>query len=368
MEPFNGDFVQRHARAASIYNDIYVIHAHGDITGNIKGTEVVFNKTGQLSEHLIYFERTTTLVGKLKAHYRLLKFYKKAIQKYINEFGKPDLIHVHVPMKAGLAAIWAKKKYGIPFVLTEHWTIYQPQNIISYNNQPGFLKSSIKKIVEGCSQLLPVSNNLGECMNMLVVKKEFTVVENVVDTNYFFLKELAKPSRPFRFIHVSTLSFQKNVESIIESFLELNKKFTDTELVIVGAASKPLIECIQATGLLNKKIFLTGEISYQQVALEMQQSHAFVLFSRYENSPCSILEALCCGLPVIASKVGGIPELINAENGLLVDALNEKALPIAFETMLNRYDSFDRKKIAKEAIEKYSYTTVGKKLDTIYQL
>jgi len=92
-----------------------------------------------------------------------------------------------------------------------------------------------------------------------------------------------------------------------------------------------------------------------------------VMFSRFENSPCSIIEALCCGLPVIATKVGGIPELLNNNNGLLIESLDEKALFEALEAMAANYLKYDRKKIAEDAKSKFSYSVIGKKLDKIYE-
>ena len=53
MEPFNGDFIQRHAYAAALHNDIYVIHVAGDVTGEAKGIEHVINRAEGLTEHIV---------------------------------------------------------------------------------------------------------------------------------------------------------------------------------------------------------------------------------------------------------------------------------------------------------------------------
>ncbi len=127
-----------------------------------------------------------------------------------------------------------------------------------------------------------------------------------------------------------------------------------------------LKQLIEKTGLLNKKIFLRGEISYTEVAKEMQEANALLMFSRFENSPCSIIEALCCGLPVIATRVGGIPELINETNGMLVESLDKKGLIAAMEEMITNYKAYNRKKIAEDAAARFSYPVIGKKLDEVY--
>ncbi|MFZ1260557.1 MAG: hypothetical protein WAQ93_08730, partial [Chitinophagaceae bacterium] len=114
MEPFNGDFIQRHAYAAALYNDIYVIHVAGDVTGEAKGIEHVINRAEGLTEQIIYYNKSTSWFGKAVDYYRWSSIFKQAIRKYILENGKPDLVHVHIPFKAGLMAIRIKKKYGIP--------------------------------------------------------------------------------------------------------------------------------------------------------------------------------------------------------------------------------------------------------------
>jgi glycosyltransferase involved in cell wall biosynthesis len=103
------------------------------------------------------------------------------------------------------------------------------------------------------------------------------------------------------------------------------------------------------------------------VAEIVRSASAFVSFSNYENQPCSILEALCCGVPVIATKVGGIPEVINSQNGILIDPLNESQLLHAMEMMMGKFKNFDLESIAKSAKMKFSYNAVGSQLNLLYQ-
>src|SRR6266700_2143529 len=95
------------------------------------------------------------------------------------------------------------------------------------------------------------------------------------------------------------------------------------ELILVGPLNPSLIEFIKASGLGPGQLHCTGEIQYGQVAVELRKSSSLVMFSFYENMPCAILEALCRGIPVIATMVGGIPETIRKENGILINVGNE---------------------------------------------
>ena len=366
LAPFNGDFIQRHAAAAMLYNDIYVIHVVGDTSGKISRKKQEFNIEAGVTEQIIYYPATNSLLGRLISHYSWLQLYRHAIRKYISEYGKPDLVHIHIPYKAGLLGGWIKKIYNIPYIITEHWTIYQPQNLVKYEQQKPLYKSIIKRAINGCSLLLPVSNDLGLLINKLVTEKKYSVVENVANEEYFYFTDNISKDTPFRFIHVSTMTYQKNADTIIECFCLFLEKFPATELIIVGPIPESMQQLIEKTGLSNKNIFLKGEISYIDVAKEMKQAHSLVMFSRYENSPCSIIEALCCGLPVIATNVGGIPELLVKHNGLLIETLDKEALVVALASMVTNYTKYDRKKIAEQAKSRFSYPVIGKKLDEVY--
>ena len=91
-----------------------------------------------------------------------------------------------------------------------------------------------------------------------------------------------------------------------------------------------------------------------------------VMFSRYENAPCSIIEALSTGIPVIATSVGGIPEMINSSNGILVDSENTGQLTLAMEEMIRNYHRYQRTGIAETAKAAFSYEVVGAQITAIY--
>lgn len=344
MEPFNGDFIQRHANAAALYNDIKVIHVAGDASGKTTKTEHHINNTAILAEHIVYYKKASSFLAKFRNYYRVVFLYRKAIRQYIKANGRPDIVHVHIPFMAGIAAIQLKRRFGIPFIITEHWTIYQPQSDVKYREQQPLLRYILSGIVKRSRLLTPVSNNLGVLINEQVAKKKFSVIENVADTNYFFYAENKISATPFRYIHVSNMTYQKNVEGIIEAFTLFCKDYPATELVIVGAVPVSIQDEIKKSGLEDTKIFLRGEVGYKEVATELQQANALLMFSRFENSPCSIIEALCCGLPVIATNVGGIAELVNDTNGLLVDSSDKEGLQKAMGKMMTEYGQYDRKK------------------------
>lgn len=365
MEPFNGDFIQRHARAAALFNDIHVIHVTYDFPNDIEHPDQQIVSNGHLTEHILYFKKKKSLWAKLTNQLRWLALYKKAIRNYIIKNGKPDIVHVQVPIKAGVLGLWMKKNYKIPYIVTEHWGIYN--NIIedNYASRSFPFKRYTKKIFQQASRFISVSDYLAKSVSRLVIRKKYEVIPNTVDTDLFRYKEKEKSA--FRFIHVSNMVPLKNAEGILRSFKNFIQQKGNAELVMIGDHDPSIKHYAQSLGFPMGILKFLGEISYEHVAFEMQKADCLLLFSNIENSPCVIGEALCCGLPVITTNVGGIPELVDQSNAILIEPKDEDALTQAMHEMASKNSRDDRKKIAENAISKFSYSVIGKQINAVYE-
>lgn len=364
-DPFNGDFIQRHARAAALYHDIYVIYVTGDATGRVKETVREVNRAEGLTEYTVTFPKSTSLWGRIKANYLWYFLVKQSIRKYMVENKKPDLAHVHIPYKAGMAGNWLKEKYRVPFVLSEHWGIYNDVELLNYQGRNAFFRKITRKAFTGAAACTSVSRFLADGVNRLVAQVPFTIIPNTTDTSLFTYRE--KTGGTFRFIHVSNMVPLKNAEGILRSFKLLLDQGAAAELQMVGNPDQQLAAYAASIGIPSGSIFFTGEIPYAEVAARMQEASCLLLYSNIENSPCVIGEALCCGLPVIATNVGGIPELVDDSNALLTPPGNDAGLVQAMRQIMDQYTKYDRKQIAALAAAKFSYEAVGKQFDAVYR-
>ena len=89
-----------------------------------------------------------------------------------------------------------------------------------------------------------------------------------------------------------------------------------------------------------------------------------MLSSQFENLPVVLLEASASGLPIVATNVGGVPEIVDADAGVLVPPLDPEALAGGIQTVAGR--SFDRDALAARARERYGIEAVGRIWDEIY--
>ena len=108
-------------------------------------------------------------------------------------------------------------------------------------------------------------------------------------------------------------------------------------------------------------------ITLREVSDKMRESNGFILFSDYENFPCVLLESLSTGTPVIATKVGGIPEIVNEKNGILISK-NENELYEAMKNVLQKKILFDNPENLHRYIENnFSMKIIAQKFDEIYR-
>ena len=366
--PVAGDFIQRHAIAVSAYRKLTVIYV--DQSGwavNSTTDKITVTEKGNLTEICCYFPFSPSkipILDRLLYNLRYERKYKHLLRAYINEKDKPEFIHVHVPMKAGKLALWAKRKWGIPFIISEQSSAYLPAAPDHFYKRNPYYRYMVKKIFREALIATNVSATVGCLLEKITGKKNIRVIHNTVDPLKFYCKPAAL--KKFRFIHVSTMNEQKNIKGLLDAFGALAAIRDDWELRLVGPVSSSLQHMLENIDWVDK-ITCSGELPYEQVASEMQQASAFVLFSRHENFPCVIVEALSCGLPVITSDAGGSGEAVNKENGLIVRVDDTAKMISALIYMLDHIDDYNKNAIALDAKNRYAYPVIGKQFEALYQ-
>lgn len=367
LDNFDGDFIQRHARAVALHCKIHVIYVKKDDKLAAGENTTEHEASGNLTEQIIYYNSKKTGIGlpdKFISHQHYKKYFQKAIESYIASSGKPDLVHVHVAMKAGVAALWIKKKWSIPYIVSEHWTAYLAKADQRIEQFPLPYRNILDRVIKESSALTVVSDHLGKSIQRYFPSVQYQVIPNVVDTDIFFMVE-KQETKTARFIHISNMNYQKNTEAILEAFFLLKKKHL-AEIYLYGPVNSMLQEFIDKHDL-ESAVHMMGEVSQPVIARAIQQSDALVLYSRFETFGCVLIEANACGVPVIVSELGVFHEIIEEGiNGIFAEGEDAGALAEKLEQFILQKNTFDKNAIATTAARKYNFKKVGQQFLDIY--
>ncbi len=287
------------------------------------------------------------------------RIFKKLAKRVIREKGLPTISHVHFFL-SGKAAVWLKEQFNIPYIVTEHYTGFA-RGLIS--------KSEMKlarEVYSNSSKNLCVSEPFKEILSNQF-NLEFEFLPNTIDVDRFFISSGKEKDNCFRFINVGFLGKKKNQKMLIDTFKNvIEKGFTNIRLVIIGNGKEysNLMKQIKRYKL-EEYITLYGFADRDEVCSEIQKSDCFVLSSSFETFGVVLIESLCCGIPVIATKCGG-PESIIIDEKLGI--LTEKSIESLSSAMIRIQNmKFEKKYLRDFVIQHYSKEVIAIKLINIYE-
>lgn len=260
-----------------------------------------------------------------------------------------DLIHAFSGLPGSITAFLSGKPYLISFRGADEpgyeqrheffWKLIKPMMCFIYNHARSLDANSqyLKKLV------LKSFPNL-----------KIKIIQNGVDSTKFYptKKIVTKPI----ILCTSRLAERKGVEYLIQAMTSIPK----AKLLLVGSG---ILE--SKMKLLVKKLHLSARVKFLGTVLHnrlpsiYRQAKLFVLPSLSESLSNSLLEALACGLPVVATNIGGNSEIIHNQNGSLVPPKNSKALSQAIIKLLNSRFKFKSSEI-------YSWEKSAKKYYQLY--
>ena len=295
---------------------------------------------------------------------KMLRMYQYGLKYIKKHFFNPDMIHLHVAYPLGQVALLWKKLFGYKYVMTEHWTIYQPQNKEMLVDR---LKKKIVKIANNAELIMPVSLDLQRCMEGHGIHNRFKVIYNLVNTSLFRLGE-AKTEKAKHILHISTLRDEaKNFSGILRTIERLRQQRDDFELHVIHDYEAHEFKVFVKEHHLEDCVIFHGKKTSQEVAEAYQQADFFVLFSNFENLPCVIVEAFASGVPVLSTAVGGIAEIVSPERGILIPQGDEDALLKGMIQMLDHSSEYDHKAIRQYALNTFSNDIIGRQIFEAYK-
>lgn len=359
-DAMDGLFVRKHAQAVARQKRCAVDVIHICARNEVAENEFTDETVGNVRE-LVYYTRPASV-------FRSIRNLKTVWQEWRKRRGiLPDIVHLNVISKFGWLAVYLKRRYNIPFVITEHWTGYLPEN----GDFRGLNVISGRWIARNASAIMPVSAKLMEAMKSHGLQNSnFFVVNNVIDD--FFYDRPAETIRhnKFRFLHVSCfMNHHKNNTGMIDAISRLRLQRSDFEVIMVGTGpdwqlAKSHAESYGLTA--DGTIQFVGSQPSATVKQWMDASDCFLFFSNYENAPVVFAESLACGLPIVSSKAGNAEQLVTAERGTLVDCRDTEALTAAMSRMIDHITEYDKNAI-RQGSETFSFDNIGRQFADTYR-
>lgn len=366
----NGLFVQKHAQAVARYAEVEVLYLQADSA--LKKMSLEIQSDGNLNEIRVYYPRSRSKIGR---GWSYIRAYIKGIRAVFRRYGRPKVVHVSVLTRHAVAAYILKCFYGIPYVITEHWTRYMRGMFT------GFWHRKITAfVVKRAEAVMPVSEALGKDMRACGLKhSNYKVVRNVVDDFFFVSREhrenlaacenTVAPRAVKRMVHIcSFFEVAKNNFGLLRALQKLMERRTDFVCYMVGSGPDWVATRDYAHQLgLKDHIIFTGEVTPLQVQAHYAAADFSIFFSRYETASVVVAESLSAGCPVLCSDLDAIAEVMDEESGRRVGVEDEAALTMAADWMLSHAHTFSAAAMQQKARSLFSAEVVGGQFFAIYQ-
>jgi len=356
-QPHKGIFVREYA-AALAQNGHHVIVFVLDF----QASPTIFKIKKEISKDISGFDvhRLTIFSFAWKLIYFINPFLNKLSFKYIKEkllpYFIPDIIHAHVINPAGIIAYHLSKKIKKPYIITEHWsdvgiffksTRFPKMALNAYNYSSfitvvsEYLKNDIASYISDKDKLMVIPNIIGKSFNY----RGFSENDCFVCTS------------------VGKWEYPKNLQMIadaLKKFSAISAKPIKYNIVGDGSLLKLLLD--------NKRnysfeIISHGVLDKESIAVLFSRSDILLHCSEVETFSVVIAEAHSCGLPVLASNRGAMPELIDVTNGMVCENTLDDWVS-ALKKITNIV--YDRNQISENAKKRYDTDNIIESLNNLY--
>lgn len=270
----------------------------------------------------------------------------------------PDIIHTHLECLATYFLSFGLKK--------RKWKIFHTCHSIAEHETSKF-NVILRRLFLNCNILtqIAISPMVQKSFYRLYGEKKYIpVIFNGIEIPN---PDLIKCEKKYDLVICARFTELKNHSFLIQSLAKYNEQRNEKNTLLC-LGDGPTIEknmLLSSSLKLDDLVYFKGSVN--DVSYFLKQSKIFVLVSSYKGNPISILEAMSYGLPVIASNVGGIPDVIkNEKNGYLFSFNNYAEFEKAFDLLKNEniYDRISKENI--KDITSYSICNIAKQYLSVF--
>ncbi|MFI5252561.1 MAG: N-acetyl-alpha-D-glucosaminyl L-malate synthase BshA [Bacteroidota bacterium] len=290
----------------------------------------------------------------------------------VSKYEKLDILHAHYAIPHATSAYLAQQILGkdnLKIVTTLHGT-----DITLVGLEPSF-QSVMKFSIEQSDGVTAVSRFLKEkTLTNYNINKEIEVIPNFVDRRKYqhidttAIRQSIAPKGEKIFVHVSNFRVIKRVPDVIKIFNLVRQKVSSKLILIGDGPDRSACENLCREYDIMKDVTFVGKQS--EIIPLLSASDLFLIPSQSESFGLSALEAMACSVPVIASSVGGLPELIvHGETGYIAEIGDiERMAKYAIELLLNaqKYQRFSEAS-KKRATETFNIDKIVDQYEAYYE-
>ncbi|NNE35294.1 MAG: N-acetyl-alpha-D-glucosaminyl L-malate synthase BshA, partial [Rhodothermales bacterium] len=294
-------------------------------------------RLGTLSENIFYHEVDVNTYPLFEYPNYSLNLTSKMVD--VAKYEKLDLLHVHYAIPHATSAVLARQILAseglqVPVVTTLHGT-----DITIVGKDPSF-KPVVNYSINESNGVTAVSDYLRqETMDRFDIERDIEVIPNFIDTKRFYrqnkehFKQALCPNGEKVLVHISNFRPVKRANDVIHVFERLRSQGVPVKLLLVGdGPDRANAEHLaRELGVYEDIRFLGKQQPVEEI---LSIADVFLMPSESETFGLAALEAMACGVPVVASNVGGLPELVEeGQSGFLctlgdLDAFTDRTLAI----------------------------------------
>jgi len=286
---------------------------------------------------------------------RLPAFVREVVGRVRTE--RPDVVHAHVAVPAGVAALVARRLFGVPVVLTEH-----SGPLSRLFGRSRVRRTAVAGLFHRADALVIPSTTLLSELRELGVDREVDLIPNPVPD-----RGSSSPDA-LLFVAVGLMDDRtKGFEHLIPAWRRVVDERPQVRLRIVGDGTYRQEYARSAADIAPARLTLVGRLTPAQVIEELRRADAYVSASVYETFGYALAEAAALGTPAVATAVGIAPNLLDQQTGILVRPASSDALAKGLVEFCDRREGFDRAGLRSRTLAFLGPSRVCSETSAVYE-
>lgn len=276
-----------------------------------------------------------------------------AMKKIEEKNGKISLICSHFVRGSGEAGAYLKNYFNLPFIIVEH----SSSILKNVNEYIAYYLETYRK----ADNIIVVSEALKE--RLLQYNINSCVIPNVINTSLFYVDKNSNVHDYYTYLSVGNFIQGKRFDLTIKAFESIHKEHSKTRLILIGDGKLRASMIDLTTKLKITDIEFISYIPNNKMREMYDQCDCFVLPSDVETFGMVYAEAIACGIPVIATDNGGASDIVNKDNGLIIQKDNLTALQYAMEYMYYNSAKYNKTIMQEYIKDKFGEDTFVKQFN-----